>query len=165
LQNFAGGLVLLVLRPYKVGDFIEIAGVSGVVKSVEIFNTVLTTGDNKVIFIPNNAIATGTLINYSHEEKRRVDFKFGVDYGTDYKKVKEVLERLIAEDSRILKDPSHFIGLGELADSSVNVTVRVWVKSADYWDVFFNFTEKVYATFPKEGIEFPFPQMTIHQAN
>jgi small conductance mechanosensitive channel len=164
LQNFAGGLVLLVLRPYKVGDFIEIAGVSGVVKSVEIFNTVLTTGDNKVIFIPNNAIATGTLVNYSHQETRRVDFKFGVDYGTDYKKVKDVIERLIAEDSRILKDPAHFIGLGELADSSVNITVRVWVKSADYWDVFFNFTEKVYATFPKEGIEFPFPQMTIHQA-
>lgn len=164
LQNFAGGLVLLILRPYKIGDFIEISGVSGVVKSIQIFHTILTTGDNKTIFIPNNAIASGTLINYSHQDIRRVDLKFGVDYGTDFKQVKSVLERLIAADERILKDPSHLIVLGELADSSVNITVRLWTKADQYWDVYFSFTEKVYETFNAEKINFPFPQVTVHKA-
>lgn len=163
LQNFAGGLVLLVLRPYKIGDFIEINGVSGVVKSIQIFNTILTTGDNKTIFIPNNAIASGTMVNYNHQENRRVDFSFGVDYGTEFKRVKESLERIIAADERILKDPAHMVVLGELADSSVNIIVRVWVKSTDYWDVFFSFNEKVYTTFNAEGINFPFPQLTVHK--
>ena len=164
LQNFAGGIVILILRPYKIGDFVQIGGESGVVKSIQIFNTVLTTGDNKTIIIPNSSIASGNLTNFSTEEKRRVDFSFGVDYGTDIKKVREVLETIIANDSRILKDPAHFIGLGELADSSVNITVRVWVKSADYWDVFFAMNETVYETFNKEGINFPFPQVTVHKA-
>lgn len=164
LQNFAGGIVILVLRPYKIGDFVQIGGESGVVKSIQIFNTVLTTPDNKTIIIPNNSIASGNLTNYSTEEKRRVDFSFGVDYGTDIKKVRQVLETIIANDARILKDPAHFIGLGELADSSVNITVRVWVKSADYWDVFFSMNETVYDTFNKEGINFPFPQVTVHKA-
>lgn len=164
LQNFAGGIVILVLRPYKIGDFVQIGGESGVVKSIQIFNTVLTTPDNKTIIIPNNSIASGNLTNYSTEEKRRVDFSFGVDYGTDIKKVRQVLETIIANDARILKDPAHFIGLGELADSSVNITVRVWVKSADYWDVFFAMNETVYDTFNKEGINFPFPQVTVHKA-
>lgn len=164
LQNFAGGLVILILRPYKIGDYIEIGGMAGTVKKIEIFNTILTTPDNKVIFIPNNAISSGTLVNYSNQEQRRVDFKFGVEYGTDYKKVKEVIERVIAEDARILKTPEHFIGLGELADSSINITVRVWVASADYWNVYFDMTEKIYSTFNAEGINFPFPQLTVHNA-
>lgn len=164
LQNFAGGLVILILRPFKIGDYIEFGGISGTVRSIQIFNTILATPDNKIIFVPNNSIATGTLTNYSREETRRVDFKFAVDYGTDYSKVRKVIERLIAEDSRVLKEPAHFIGLGELADSSINVTVRVWVKSSDYWDVYFSMTEKVYNTFNEEGIEFPFPQLTIHNA-
>ena len=162
LQNFAGGLVILILRPFKIGDYIEFGGISGTVRSIQIFNTILNTPDNKVIFVPNNSIATGTLTNYSREETRRVDFKFGVDYGTDVKKVYDVIERIIAEDTRILKDPARFVGLGELADSSINFTVRVWAKSADYWDVYFSFTEKVYNTFNQEGIEFPFPQLTVH---
>ena len=164
LQNFAGGLVILILRPFKIGDYIEFGGISGTVRSIQIFNTVLATPDNKIIFVPNNSIATNTLTNYSREENRRVDFKFGVDYGTDTKKVYDVIERIVAEDSRILKEPAHFIGLGELADSSINFTVRVWVKSADYWDVYFQLTEKVYNTFNQEGINFPFPQLTVHNA-
>lgn len=164
LQNFAGGLVILILRPFKIGDYIEFGGISGTVRSIQIFNTILATPDNKIIFVPNNAIATGTLTNYSREETRRVDFKFAVDYGTETKKVYEVIERIIAEDSRILKDPKHFVGLGELADSSINFTVRVWVKSPDYWDVYFSTTEKIYNCFNKEGIEFPFPQLTVHNA-
>lgn len=164
LQNFAGGLVILILRPFRIGDYIEFGGISGTVKSIQIFNTVLTTPDNKTIFVPNNSIATGTLTNYSREDTRRVDFSFGVDYGTDFQKVKQVIEKIIAEDGRILKDPAHFIALGELADSSVNVTVRVWTKTPDYWDVYFSINEKVYDTFNKVGIEFPFPQLTIHNA-
>lgn len=162
LQNFAGGLVILILRPFKIGDYIEFGGISGTVRSIQIFNTILATPDNKVIFVPNNAIATGTLTNYSREATRRVDFTFAVEYGSDFKKVKGVLERLIAADERILKDPAYMIVLGALADSSVNVSMRVWVNSPDYWDVYFSMTEKVYNTFKEEGIEFPFPQLTVH---
>lgn len=164
LQNFAGGIVILILRPYKIGDYVEIGGESGVVKSIQIFNTILTTVDNKTIIIPNNSIASGNLTNYSTEALRRVDFNFGVDYGTEMSKVREVLEKIIAADSRILKTPAHFIGLGELAESSVNINVKVWVKSADYWDVFYAMNENVYNTFNKEGINFPFPQVTVHKA-
>lgn len=165
LQNFAGGLVILLLKPYKIGDYIEVAGIAGTVKKIEIFNTILTTPDNKTIIVPNASISSSTMTNYSTMEQRRVDFKIGVEYGTDLKKVKDVLERLIAADSRILKDPAHFIAMGELADSSINFTVRVWVKSADYWDVYFQMTEKIYDTFNAEGIGFPFPQVTVHKAN
>lgn len=165
LQNFAGGLVILILRPFKIGDYIEFGGIAGTVRSIQIFNTVLATPDNKIIFVPNNSIATGTLTNYSREETRRVDFSIAVDYGSDVKKVRDVLERLITADNRILKEPSHLIALGELADSSINITMRVWVKASDYWDVFFSMNENIYNTFNQEGIEFPFPQLTIHNAD
>lgn len=164
LSNFAGGLIVLLLRPYKVGDWIESQGVSGAVRSIQIFHTVLTTADNKVIYIPNGALSSGTVINYSREETRRVDWTVGVEYGENMEKVEEVVQKILAADSRILKDPAPFIALGALDASSVNVTIRVWVKNADYWGVFFDTQKKIYATFNQEGIGFPFPQLTIHQA-
>ena len=164
LQNFAGGLIILLFRPFKVGDFIECQGVSGTVKEIQIFHTILTSGDNKVIYIPNGGLSSGTVINYSREETRRVDWTFTVEYGEDFDKVESVINRLIEADERILTTPAPFVNLIALADSSVNVVVRVWVKSENYWDVFFSMNKAVYATFNKEGINFPFPQLTIHQA-
>ena len=164
LQNFAGGLIILLLRPFKVGDFIECQGVSGTVKEIQIFHTILTSPDNKVIYVPNGSLSSGTVINYSREATRRVDWTFTVEYGEDYEKVENVINKLIAADERILDTPAPFINLIALADSSVNVVVRVWVKSENYWDVFFQMNKSVYATFNKEGINFPFPQLTIHQA-
>ena len=164
LQNFAGGLIILLLRPFKVGDFIECQGVSGTVKEIQIFHTILTSPDNKVIYVPNGSLSSGTVINYSREATRRVDWTFCVEYGEDYEKVENVINKLIAADERILNTPAPFVNLIALADSSVNVVVRVWVKSENYWDVFFQMNKSVYATFNKEGINFPFPQLTIHQA-
>ena len=164
LQNFAGGLIILLLRPFKVGDFIECQGVSGTVKEIQIFHTILTSPDNKVIYVPNGSLSSGTVINYSREATRRVDWTFTVEYGEDYEKVENVINKLIAADERILDTPAPFVNLIALANSSVNVVVRVWVKSENYWDVFFQMNKSVYATFNKEGINFPFPQLTIHQA-
>ena len=164
LQNFAGGLIILLLRPFKVGDFIECQGVSGTVKEIQIFHTILTSPDNKVIYVPNGSLSSGTVINYSREATRRVDWTFCVEYGEDYEKVENVINKLIAADERILNTPAPFVNLIALADSSVNVVVRVWVKSENYWDVFFSMNKAVYATFNKEGINFPFPQLTVHQA-
>lgn len=163
LQNFAGGIIILVFRPYKVGDYIEAdTGASGTVQEIQIFHTVLVTGDNKVVYAPNGAMSNAVVTNYSHKEVRRVDFSFGVEYGTDFDRVQAVLKQIIAADKRILSTPAPFIELGQLADSSVNITVRVWTKASDYWDVHFDMNKTVYATFNKEGIEFPFPQLTVH---
>ena len=165
LSNFAGGLIILIFKPYKVGDFIEALNMSGTVKEIQIFHTVLTTGDNKVIYIPNGSLSSNAVINYSNQQQRRVDWTFGVEYGTDYAKVKSVLEDILAQDERILQEPAApFVAMSQLADSSVNYVVRVWVKSADYWDVYFDITRIVYERFIAEGIGFPFPQLTIHQA-
>lgn len=164
LQNFAGGVIILLLRPYKIGDYVEVGGIAGTVKAIQIFNTVLTTPDNKIITVPNGTISNGVLVNYSQMETRRVDWTFGVEYGSDVEKVKACVKRILDADARILKDPAMFIALSALADSSVNVTVRAWVNSADYWDVFFDINQKVYEQFNAEGIEFPFPQLTVHQA-
>ena len=135
LQNFAGGLIILLFRPFKVGDFIECQGVSGTVKEIQIFHTILTSGDNKVIYIPNGGLSSGTVINYSREETRRVDWTFTVEYGEDFDKVESVINRLIEADERILNTPAPFVNLIALADSSVNVVVRVWVKSENYWEL------------------------------
>lgn len=164
LQNFAGGVIILLLRPYKIGDYVEAGGVAGTVKAIQIFNTVLTTPDNKIITVPNGSISNGVLVNYSQMDTRRVDWTFGVEYGSDVEKVKACVNRILAADTRVLKDPAVFIALGALADSSVNLTVRAWVNSGDYWDVFFDVNQKVYEQFKAEGIEFPFPQLTVHQA-
>ena len=162
LANFAGGVLLLLFRPYKVGDFIETQGHAGVVHSIQIFTTVLKTPDNKTIIIPNGPIANGSITNYSTEATRRVDMVFGIGYGDDIDKAKGILQRLIGDDSRILKDPEAAILLSELADSSVNFTVRAWVNAADYWGVFFDMHESVKKAFDAEGISIPFPQQDVH---
>ena len=164
LSNFAGGLIILLFKPFKVGDYIEGQGESGTVREIQIFHTILTTPDNKVVYIPNGALSGGAITNYSREPLRRVDWTFGVDYGEDYQKVKGVITSIIARDTRILQEPAPVVALHALADSCVNVVVRVWVASADYWDVYFDINQAVYETFNREGIDFPFPQLTVHQA-
>ena len=165
LSNFAGGLIILLFRPYKVGDYIEAQGVQGTVRAIQIFHTVLITTDNKVIYIPNGSLSGGVVINYSNQEYRRVDLKIGIEYDTDFQQVKQVLEDIIAHDSRIQQTPAApQILLSELADSSVNIAVRLWVKSVDYWGVFFDMNQTIYERFNREGIGFPFPQLTVHQA-
>ncbi|MDH5368209.1 MAG: mechanosensitive ion channel [Cyclobacteriaceae bacterium] len=165
LQNFAGGVIILILKPFKVGDFVEAQGYSGVIKEILIFNTVLTTGDNKVIILPNGPLSTSSLVNYSTEPTRRVDMTFGIGYNDDIKKTKEVLHTLINADDRILQNPEPFVAVSELADSSVNFVVRVWVKADNYSGVFFDMQENVKLTFDKEGISFPYPQRDIHMYN
>ncbi len=164
LQNFAGGLIVLLFRPFKVGDWIESQGVSGTVREIQIFHTILTTADNKVIYIPNGALSSGTVTNYSREDTRRVDWVIGVEYGENYDKVEAVTKRIIAADKRILNTPEPFIALQALDASSVNVVIRVWVNSADYWGVYFDMNKTIYAVYNEEGIGFPFPQLTVHQA-
>ncbi len=165
LQNFAGGVIILIFKPFKVGDVIEAQGYTGVVKSIQIFVTILTTPDNKTILIPNGGLSNGSMVNYSTEPQRRVDWVVGVSYGSDIEKVRGVIDGLIAADQRILKDPAPFVKVGELADSSVNFTVRVWVNAADYWGVFFDMNENVYTKFEQEGIGIPYPQMDVHVTN
>ncbi|MDT8428728.1 MAG: mechanosensitive ion channel [Pseudomonadales bacterium] len=162
LQNFAGGVMILFFKYFKVGDFIEAQGYSGTVKEIQIFVTLLTTPDNKMVVIPNGPLATGTLINYSAEAKRRVDWTFGIAYGDDVDKAYAVLQGLIAADKRILQDPQPFCAVSALADSSVNIVVRVWVNAADYWGVFFHMNEAVYKAFPAAGLSIPFPQRDVH---
>ena len=165
LQNFAGGLIILLFRPYKVGDYIDAStGASGTVKEIQIFHTILITPDNKMVYVPNGAMSSGVITNYSNLDTRRIEWNFGVDYGEDFEKVETVLRNIIKADQRIQTAPAPFIELGELAASSVNIKVRVWVKSSDYWDVFFYMNQTVYATFNKEGINFPCPQLAVHQA-
>ena len=163
LQNFAGGVMILLFRPFKVGDYIEAQGVAGTVKQIQIFNTVVATPDNKIILLPNGAVSTGIINNYSREPKRRLDMTFSISYGNDFEKAKAVLQRLIAEDARVLNDPAApFIELGELAASSIDITVRMWCNQADYWGIKFDLNKKVYETFPKEGLEFPFQTFTVN---
>lgn len=164
LQNFAGGLVILLFKPYKVGDWIDAQNVSGTVKEIQIFHTILTTADNKLIYVPNGALSSGVVTNYSNQTTRRVEWIVGVDYGEDYNKVEKVVREVLAADKRILDDPAPFIALHALDASSVNVVARVWVNSADYWEVYFDINKVIYATFNEQGINFPFPQLTVHQA-
>lgn len=162
LQNFAGGLVILIFKPYKVGDYIEAQGVQGSVREIQFFHTVLTTGDNKVIYLPNGAMSTAVVINYNCEDTRRVDWNVGVDYGQDIDKVRKVIESIIGADTRILDTPAPYIAVSSLDDSKVNIVVRVWVKTEDYWSVSHETNQIIYDRFNQEGITFPFPQQTIH---
>lgn len=164
LSNFAGGLIILIFKPFKVGDYIDGQNASGTVKEIQIFHTILSTVDNKIIYVPNGSLSSNAIVNYSKQETRRAEWVFGVEYGEDFERVKAVLERIIAADERILQTPAPFIGLGSLSASSVDIKVRVWTKSSDYWDVVFDMNRIVYETFNKEGIGFPFPQLTVHQA-
>ena len=162
LQNFAGGVMILLFKPYKVGDWIDAAGVSGGVKEIQIFNTILTTADNKLIIIPNGKLSNDTITNYSKAGTRRVDWSFGISYGDDFDKAKAVLTQFINEDKRIMQNPAPAIFLDKLADSSVQVVVRAWVDGGDYWGVFYDMNERVYKEFGKHGLSFPFPQMDVH---
>ena len=162
LQNFAGGVMILLFKPFKVGDTIEAQGQSGTVREIQIFNTILATPDNKIIIIPNGGLSTGLMKNYSREATRRVDWEFGIAYGDDYTKAKAVIARLLDADGRVLKNPAYFIALASLGESSVNIVVRAWVNAGDYWGVYFDMNEKVYKTFAEENLNIPFPQLDVH---
>ncbi|MCT4622344.1 MAG: mechanosensitive ion channel [Schleiferiaceae bacterium] len=162
LQNFAGGAMILIFKPFKVGDFIEAQGYSGSVSEIQIFVTILKTPDNKTIIIPNGGLSTGSLINYSAEPTRRVDWTFGIGYGDDANKAQEVIKGLLDADNRVMKDPAIFVEVSELADSSVNFATRAWVKAEDYWGVYFDMNKKVYEEFDKVGLNIPYPQMDVH---
>ena len=162
LQNFAGGVMILLFKPFKVGDTIEAQGQSGTVREIQIFNTILATPDNKIIIIPNGGLSTGLMKNYSREATRRVDWEFGIAYGDDYTKARAVIARLLYADGRVLKDPAYFIALTSLGESSVNIVVRAWVNAGDYWGVYFDMNEKVYKTFAEENLNIPFPQLDVH---
>ncbi len=162
LQNFAGGVMIMLFKPFKVGDFISAQGYEGVVNEIQIFNTHVLTPDNKEVILPNGSLSTGAMTNFSKQGTRRVDWSFSIAYGDDYDKAKSLLLRLCDEDGRIQKTPAPFVELGKLNDSSVDITVRVWVDAADYWAVFFSMNEKVYKAFATEGLSIPFPQMDVH---
>lgn len=165
LSNFAGGLIILVFKPFKVGDYIEGPDVNGTVKEIQIFHTILSTLDNRMIYVPNGILNNNAITNYSKQETRRVDWVFDVEYGEVIGKVRAVIQRIIKNDPRILDTPAPLIALSTLNASSVDITVRVWVKASDYWSVLFDINEIVYDTFNKEGINFPFPQLTVHQTS
>ena len=166
LSNFAGGLIILVFKPFKVGDYIETNdGISGTVTEIQIFHTIITLLDKRVVYIPNGSLSSNPITNYNRQETRRAEWVFGVEYGEDYERVKAVLERIMANDERILKTPAPFIALSALSASSVDIKVRAWAKTSDYWDVYFDMNKTVYETFNKESIGFPFPQLTVHKAN
>ena len=162
LQNFAGGVIILLFKPFKVGDFIDAQGYMGTVKEIQIFNTILTDLDNKTIIIPNAGLSTNSMVNYSTELTRRVDISVGIAYGESVEKSREVLNELSKNDKRVLTDPAPFIGVTEMADSSINLTYRIWVKGEDYWGVYFDMNENVYNAFNQAGIQIPFPQMDVH---
>lgn len=162
LQNFAGGVMLLIFKPFKVGDFIEAQGYTGSVQQIQIFITILATPDNKTVIIPNGPLSTGALVNFSAAPTRRVDWTFGIAYGDDYNKAAAWLMEMMEADDRILKDPAPFTALGQLADSSVNITTRAWVNSADYWGVYFDLQQKFYNGAGARKINIPFPQLDVH---
>lgn len=162
LQNFAGGVMVLLFRPYKVGDYIEAQGQAGTVKEIQIFNTLIQTPDNRIIIVPNGPLSTGIINNYSRENTRRVDFSFSISYGDDYELAKSVLLDIISKDERIAKTPAPFVELGALGASSINITVRVWCNAADYWNIFFDMNRVVYKTFPEKGLHFPFNTITVN---
>ena len=163
LSNFAGGLIILLFKPCRIGDYIATADVGGTVVEIQIFHTILNTPDNVKVHIPNGTLSSGYINNYN-VDKRRIEWIFGVDYGEDFDRVKQVILDILYKDARIMDDPAPFIELHQLDSSSVNVVVRVWVKGSDYWNVYFSVNQNVYKTFNQEGINFPFPQLTVHQA-
>lgn len=162
LQNFAGGVVLLILRPYKVGDYIEAQGQSGTVASIGLFSTCLKTADQQTIYVPNNTIATSIIDNYSQSETRRVDWTLSIAYGDDVDVARRGILAMLQADSRVLADPAPVVYLKTLNSSSVDLSIRAWVKNADYWGLYFDMNEKMYKELPSKGINFPFPQMDIH---
>ena len=163
LQNLAGGVIIIVTKPFKLGDFISAQGTDGTVKAVRLFHTEVLTPDNKVVFIPNGTLSSSLVTNFSHEDIRRVEWTIGIEYDEDYQRVRQVILALLQQDQRILTTPKPVIVLHKLNDSSVDILVRAWVASGDLWPVFWDFNERVYADFNAKGIGFPFPQLTVHQ--
>lgn len=162
LSNFAGGVLIILFKPFKVGDVIDAQGHLGSVHSIQVFNTILKTPDNKTIIIPNGSLSNGSIINYTTEDRRRVDMTFGIGYGDDIKKAKQILTDLTKQDDRILSDPEPMIAVSELADSSVNFVVRAWAKTSDYWGIYFDMQEKVKLEFDRQSVSIPFPQTDVH---
>ena len=161
LQNFAGGVVVLVLKPYRIGDYIEVQGFSGTVREIQMFNTIMTTGDNRRVIIPNGKLSTSALINYSCEDNRRLQVTIGIGYSDDIQHARQVVNKIIEDDVRTLHDPEPVIKVGELGDSTVNLVVRVWVARSDYWSYHVELLEKVKVAFDAEGISLPFPQSEV----
>ena len=162
LQNLAGGIIVLFFRPYKVGDWIEAQGVQGKVTAIQIFHTILTMVDNKVVYVPNGVMSSGVVVNYNRNDTRRVEWVIGIDYGEDTARAEAVVREVIAADKRILDDPAPYVAVQALDASSVNLVARVWVKTPDYWDVSYDTNRRIYDAFNRAGINFPFPQQTIH---
>ena len=162
LANFAAGFLMVIFRPFKKGDYVEAGGTAGVVDEIQVFTTILNTPDNRRVIVPNGKIMSDSITNYSAKDTRRLDLTFGVSYSDNIPKVKQVLQQIVDEDARVLKDPAAQILVGELGDSSVNFIMRVWIKSSDYWPFKFDATEKVKITFDQEGISIPFPQRDVH---
>lgn len=165
LGNFASGVMIIVFRPYKIGDLVKLAGQIGVVEQIEVFNTIVVTPDNRTIIIPNGQVAGGPIENLSAKGELRVDLVFGIDYGDDIKKAKEIMEKIVAEDDRVIKERGVQIAVSELADSSVNFVCRPWCTVADYWDVRFDLTERIKIAFDENDITIPFPQRDVHMHN
>ncbi len=162
LQNFAGGVMILMFKPFKVGDAIDAQGYVGSVSEVQIFNTIIKTTDNRVVILPNGKLSNGAMINITKEDNRRTEWTFGIGYGDSYDTAKELLLKLIKEDDRILEDPAPFVALHSLGDSSVNIIVRAWAAKGELWNVHFDMNEKVYKQFPENGLSIPYPQMDVH---
>ena len=162
LQNLAAGVMLVIFRPFKGGDFIDAGGVMGTVEKINIFNTVMRTGDNREIIVPNGSIYGGTITNYSARETRRVDMVFGIGYNDDLRKAKDIIKQILDHDERVLADPEPVVAVAELADSSVNFNVRPWCKSGDYWDIYYDTHENIKLAFDEAGISIPYPQMDVH---
>ncbi len=164
LQNFAGGIIILFLKPYKVGDWVEAQGTAGTVQAIQIFHTILLTADGKLIYVPNGAMSSGTITNYTLTPSRRVEWVIGIEYGEDVEKARQVVLDILKSDERVAKDPAPMVALSELNNSSVDMTIRCWTPNETYWDVMFETREKIYNAFNAAGIGFPFPQVTVHQA-
>lgn len=164
LQNLAGGVIIIVTKPFKLGDFISSQGTDGTVKAVRLFHTEVLTPDNKAAFIPNGLLSSNNIINYSHENIRRVDWTIGIEYNEDFDRARNLLRSIIESDARILKTPDYTIALLSLGASSVNIVIRAWTANETYWDVFLDINERIYKEFNAAGIGFPFPQLTVHQA-
>ncbi|MDR2843173.1 MAG: mechanosensitive ion channel [Candidatus Symbiothrix sp.] len=162
LQNFAGGVMILLFRPYRVGDYIEAQGQGGTVTAIQIFNTVILTADNRTIYIPNGGLSSNTIINYNRQKNRRVEWVVGVSYGTNFDQAKKILQDLLAKDKRIIHPPEPSIVLQTLNNSSIDIQIRAWVSRPDYWDVYYDINEQIYKTLNEQGIDIPFPQMTVH---
>ena len=165
MQNFAGGVMILLLRPYRIGDYVEAQGQAGTIKEISLFNTVITTVDNKIIYVPNSTISTGIINNYSQAATRRVDWNITISYGDDVEVARRVLMQLMTEDKRVKQDPAPVVYLTSLGSDAVNISARAWVDNADYWGVYFELNERIYNELPKHGLHFPFPQLDIHVKN